>query len=137
MLRLSRQRSWPRSSVFRSGDDFPSVVRFAPVAAVHPESLFLQSDNERPRGHCAAWPLWARELGAVPVIEQAAKFVITILKETSRARANCDIAGNLDVYVLGARALPKYINPQIARSSKCSRRTPPSNFSIVTLPVKR
>src|SRR5271166_6385642 len=35
------------------------------------------------------------------------------------------------------RALPKYISSQMARSSKRSTRTPPSNFSIVTAPVKR
>jgi hypothetical protein len=37
----------------------------------------------------------------------------------------------------GSRALPKYISPQMASSSKRSARTPPSNFSTVTLPVKR
>ena len=40
------------------------------------------------------------------------------------------------IYAL-SRALPKYISSQIARSSKRSTRSAFSNFSIVTLPVKR
>ncbi len=49
----------------------------------------------------------------------------------------CEIVRALDLYTLRSRALPKYISSLIARSSERSRRTSPSNFSIVTLPVKR
>jgi hypothetical protein len=38
---------------------------------------------------------------------------------------------------IGERALPKYISSQRAWSSKVSMRTSLSNFSMVTLPVKR
>jgi hypothetical protein len=59
------------------------------------------------------------------------------LKVGDRASA-CPSPGNSGRrYGLGARALPKYISSQMARSSKRSTRKFLSNFSIVTLPVKR
>jgi hypothetical protein len=43
----------------------------------------------------------------------------------------------LYMLAFGDRALPRYISSHMAWSSKISTRTSFSNFSIVTLPVKR
>jgi cytochrome P450 len=69
--------------------------RFEPEAAVYSETLFLRSDNKERKAtrklHRMAFA--GRALGAVPVIEQATKFVITILNSR-----NFESAGKFAIY---------------------------------------